>query len=75
VENCYFTNSGDGTEDIHIASNSGLIDIGTDLSADATFPFNYDGDGNTRTGTWDIGAIEYIAPVTDSFIPIVLIFM
>jgi hypothetical protein len=64
VANCYFTNSTDGSEDVHIASNSGLIDLGGDLSSDASYPFNYDGLNATRSGTWDIGAIEYIASVT-----------
>jgi len=33
-------------------------DMGTDLSAE--FPFlQYDAAGNLRTGTWDIGALEY----------------
>lgn len=61
VTDCYFTNDDAGTEDVHIASNSGLIDIGTDLSADAVYPFNYDAIDVVRTGSWDIGAIEYVA--------------
>lgn len=46
----------------HLASNdAGALDYGTDLSGDATWPFSGDIDGVTRTGTWDIGADEYVA--------------
>lgn len=47
--------------DLHIASGSELEDAGIDLSADAAFPFSTDFDGDTRTGTWDIGADEAAA--------------
>ena len=43
--------------DMHLTSGSALRDAGTDLSA----TFNTDIDGETRTGTWDIGADEYVA--------------
>jgi len=39
------------------------IDQGTDLSADAKYAFNTDILGNTRSGTWDAGAREYIGSV------------
>lgn len=45
----------------HLASNdAGARDHGTDLSGQG---YTDDIDGETRTGTWDIGADEYIAPV------------
>lgn len=43
--------------DFHLASNdAGARDYGTDLSA----YFTTDIDGQTRSGTWDIGADEYV---------------
>lgn len=53
-----FVNVTSGSQNYHLASGSGLIDIGTDLSAS----FTIDIDGGTRpTGasTWDIGADEF----------------
>lgn len=48
----------------HLASNdTGAIGAGTDLSADGTFAFDDDIDGETRSD-WDIGADEYAAPST-----------
>lgn len=44
-----------GSEDYHLVSGSALIDAGTDLSG----TFTTDIDGNTRSGTWDIGADEF----------------
>jgi hypothetical protein len=41
-------------------SSSLTVNAGFDLSA----YFTTDADGNTRTGTWDLGAFEYIAPST-----------
>jgi hypothetical protein len=53
-----FTNVGSGTEDFHlISSDTDAIDKGADLSG----TFTTDIDGVTRTGTWDIGADEYVA--------------
>lgn len=56
-----FTNVTAGSEDLSLVSGSGLIDAGTDLSGDATYPFNWDFLGNTRTGTPDVGAIEFVS--------------
>ncbi|MDB5254500.1 MAG: hypothetical protein JWL80_566 [Parcubacteria group bacterium] len=42
-------------------------DQGASLAADAVFPFTTDIDGETRSGTWDIGADEFldiVAPTT-----------
>lgn len=41
-------------------SDSAARDAGTDLSADAYLSFSTDIDGGTRSGTWDIGADEYV---------------
>jgi hypothetical protein len=63
ISSCNFTNSTSGSEDVHISSGSSLSGVGTDLSPDTVYPFNYDGIGTVRPqGTgWDIGAIEYIS--------------
>jgi hypothetical protein len=53
----YFTNITAGSENLHIGASSSLIDVGTSLSA----TFTTDIDGQTRSGTWDIGADEYVA--------------
>lgn len=52
-----FTNVTAGSEDLHLVTGSALIDAGTDLSGS----FTVDIDGVTRTGTWDVGADEYVA--------------
>jgi hypothetical protein len=42
---------------LHLASgDTAWSDRGIDLSADSLFPFSNDGDGETRTGIWEIGA-------------------
>ena len=41
-------------------SGSGLINVGTNLSADAIFPFNWDIMNTTRSGVWDVGPFEYV---------------
>ena len=57
-----YVNTGAGTEDFHLASNDTVaIAHGADLSA----TFTDDIDGVTRSGTWDIGADEYVNPVTN----------
>jgi len=49
-------------DDFHLASGDTVAkDAGTDLSADANLAFSIDIDGVTRTGSWDIGADEYVA--------------
>ncbi len=56
-----FTNVTAGSEDVHIPdTGSDLYDAGTDLSADGTFPFDYDWEDDTRV-QWDIGADEFIS--------------
>lgn len=45
--------------DYHLgAGDTAALNAGTDLSADANWPFSVDADGATRTGTWDVGADE-----------------
>lgn len=45
--------------DLHLSSSdTAWKDQGGDLSADSRFSLTIDGDGETRTGTWDIGADE-----------------
>jgi len=57
-----FTFVNSGGDDFHLASNdAGAIDLGTDLSADAIYPFNDDIDKCVRSGSWDIGFDEYVA--------------
>ena len=42
---------------LHLGSgDTAWTDRGADLSTDPLFPFSTDGDGATRTGTWEIGA-------------------
>jgi len=55
IDSTDFNNFAGG--DYSPSSGSALIDNGIDLSA--TLGFDDDIAGNTRTGTWDIGAYEY----------------
>lgn len=76
VANCHFTNSTAGSEDIHIDNTSALLEIGTDLHADAVYPFNTDFEEDTiPDGKWQIGAdwILKSTPVTTTFRPIIII--
>ena len=52
-----FTNVTAGSEDYHIPTGSALKDAGVDLSGQ----FTDDIDGDTRSGTWDVGADEFTA--------------
>lgn len=57
-----------GSDDYHLASGDTVAkDAGTDLSADSTYAFSTDIDGDTRTGSWDIGADEYASGGGGSF--------
>ena len=48
--------------DFHLSSSDTVAkDNGTDLSADSILPFSDDLDGDTRSGSWDIGADEVVA--------------
>jgi hypothetical protein len=60
-----FTNVTSGSENLSLVAGSGLIGVGTDLRADAVWPFNYDIMGTTRGTTWDVGAFEYVATSND----------
>lgn len=63
--NVVFVNETVGSENLHLDSTdaSGAKDGGTDLSTDSDgkCSFSDDIDGVTRTGTWDIGADEYVS--------------
>ena len=60
IANCRFTNSTAGSENIHIDGTSALVGAGTDLHADATYPFSTDFEDDARPdGAWDVGADEY----------------
>ena len=51
--------------DYHLqSSDAGAKDRGADLSADGVYPFSTDIDTQTRSGTWDAGADEYISTAT-----------
>lgn len=56
-----FVGTGAGAENFHLVStDTDAIDKGADLSG----TFTDDIDGVTRSGTWDIGADEYVAAAT-----------
>lgn len=42
------------------ASDTGAKDLGSDLSADGDYAFSTDINRVTRTGSWDVGAAEYV---------------
>lgn len=46
-----------GSENLHLKAGAVAIDDGVDLGS----PYNYGIDGNERTGSWDIGADEYVS--------------
>jgi hypothetical protein len=51
-----------GSGNYHLASNDSVcMNNGTDLSSDEDYPFDDDIDGETRSGSWDIGFDEYVA--------------
>lgn len=57
-----FTYENEGADDFHLASgDAGAKDFGVDLSGDGNLAFSDDIDGDTRSGTWDIGADEFVA--------------
>lgn len=50
----------EGNNNYHLSSNdTAARDAGTDLSTDASLAFTTDSEGETRSGSWDIGADEY----------------
>lgn len=57
-----------GSEDFHLKSTSNLIDEGYNYGS----PYNVDIDGTTVSGTWDIGADEYVAASGGISIPVVM---
>jgi hypothetical protein len=59
--------------DYHLdSSDTGAIDNGTDLSSDGDYSFSDDYDGDTRSGTWDIGADEYVGGGGTTAVPVFL---
>ena len=52
-----FTSVGAGTEDLRLKAGADAIDTGATLSA----PYDYGIAGNARSGSFDIGADEYVA--------------
>ena len=50
-----------GSENLHLRAGADAINAGTDLST-GPYGIEIDIDGIARTGTWDIGAHNYIAP-------------
>lgn len=57
VATTQFVNVGAGIEDFHLKTGADAIDVGVDLSG--TFPDDID--GVNRSGTWDMGADEFVA--------------
>ena len=55
-----FENITPGSEDLHLKAGSDCLTAGTNLSADPSFPFDDDIDGDTRSN-WDIGADEFVS--------------
>jgi len=43
------------------SGDAGAKDFGVDLSADSVYAFSVDWQGDTRSGSWDIGFDEYVA--------------
>ncbi|MCK5591336.1 MAG: hypothetical protein KAI72_05215, partial [Candidatus Pacebacteria bacterium] len=58
-------------DDFHLVlADSGARDSGTDLSGDADISFSNDIDGDTHSGTWDIGADEGVDKICRSVAPL-----
>lgn len=67
-----FVNTSDGSQDLRVKNTSAdIYNAGSNLGS----PYNIDLDGNTITGTWDIGADEYVtaAAPAEVGIPIIII--
>ena len=51
-----------GSENLHLPSGSALINVGTDTSGEgAPLNFTTDIDGDTRSGSWDVGPDQFIS--------------
>jgi len=69
-----FTFVDETNDDFHLASDdAGAKDYGTDLSSDPNLSFTDDIDGETRSGTWDIGADEYVAAAVPAKVQVIII--
>lgn len=54
----------EANDDFHLgAADASAKDFGTDLSGDANYAISIDFDGETRSGSWDIGADEIVSAV------------
>jgi hypothetical protein len=63
-----FTNVTAGSQNFHLVTGSGLIDVGASTSGEgAPLNFTTDIDGVTRSGTWDIGADEFVSAVVSAY--------
>lgn len=57
-----FTFVDEANDDFHLASSdAGALNFGVDLSADSVYPFSVDIDDQTISGSWSIGADDYVA--------------
>ncbi len=63
LANIAFVSTTPGEENFHLTSSSVAIDKGANLSSEG---FSDDIDNQTRPGSWDIGADEYIVPASIS---------
>jgi parallel beta-helix repeat protein len=61
-------------EDFRLSSSSPLVNVGADLSGDASLSFSVDLQNQTRSGTWDVGADEYAGESYDTTAPVVTTF-
>lgn len=60
-----FVSEAGGSENLHLASGDTVAKAnGADLSGDASYPISVDIDNVVRSGTWSIGADQFIATAT-----------
>lgn len=57
----YFNNVTAGSEDLHIGSSSTLRGAGTDISDDALYDEDVDGEARPSGSAWDVGYDQYVA--------------
>lgn len=63
---CTFVDT--ANDNLHLDSgDTNCKDVGTDLSADGQYAFSTDIDGDTRSGSWDVGADELAGSSTPTF--------
>ena len=59
----------DNSQDFHLKSGADCIDAGNNLGS----PYDYDIDNQQVTGTWDIGADEYVAAAAPTKVQVIII--